>query len=82
MNTQTPPKHRKTKGVISLLAKHGLDENEIRWRETYSGRWMFSRTSPLAFVVPIHPDDEAGKVLLRRGFEVDNMGRDYVYYLR
>jgi|LakMenEpi03Aug12_release.lakeMendotaPanAssembly.Ray.scaffolds.fasta_scaffold3223803_1 hypothetical protein len=80
MSTQSPPKHRKVKGVVALLEKYGIDADEIRW-ESYSGDYMFGRTSPLAFIAPFYPDGEVGKTLRKRGFSADNMGKQFVYYL-
>ena len=79
MRTQSPPKHRKVKGVVSLLEKNGYSVEE--WCPEYSGRWMFGRSSALAFVVSAHPNSAVGEALRKRGFSSDNMGMDWVYYL-
>ena len=78
MRTQSPPKHRKVKGDVSLLEKHGYS---VEWCPEYSGRWMFGRASALAFVASVHPNSAVGESLRKRGFSADNMGMDWVYYL-
>lgn len=48
----------------------------------YSGRGMFGRKSDLAFDSYIHPRSIQGSQLTELGFTYDNMGKDFVYYLR
>jgi hypothetical protein len=48
----------------------------------YSGRGMFGRDSPLAFETEVHPESKEGLKLRALGFIWDNMGLDFIYYLR
>ena len=49
-------------------------------RDGYSGRGMFGAVAKAAFVTDAHPDTAAGRKLKSRGFSVDSMGLDYIYY--
>jgi len=60
-----------------------MDEGEFQLREGYSGRNMAGAKSPLAFVSIIHPSSDLGRYLRSRWpFEFDNMGPDWIYYLK
>lgn len=65
--------------IRAFLAYYDIDFKE---RKTYSGRGMYGRVSPFAFVTYINPRSETG-IRLRDefGLSVDNMGLDYIYYL-
>jgi len=71
------PAVRKAKRVVQAL---GIEAEEY---EGYSGRGMYGDASPYAFTTSTHPNSQAGKDLRKRGgFTFDNMGRDFIYYLR
>lgn len=60
-----------------------MDEGEFQPRADYSGRNMAGAKSPLAFVSTIHPSSSLGlHIRARWPFEFDNMGPDWIYYLK
>lgn len=67
----------KARALKNTLDKEGV---EFSWAEGYSGRWMYGRVSRVAFVCSVHPDSRLGLRLRKRAFQVDNMGKDWVYY--
>jgi len=78
--------HREAKKNLRILKRNVerlLDDEmvEPRWTD-YSGRGMFGKYSALAFACPVHPNDSTGKKLQKWGFSYDNLGMDYIYYLR
>jgi hypothetical protein len=59
-----------------------LDEEGIDYDpRSYSGRRMYGKESSFAFTSDVHPNSEEGHQLQALGLRVDNMGRDYIYYL-
>ena len=57
-----------------------IDSN-LKVIDSYSGRNMFGVKSPLAFRSSVHPRTTEGQSILNLGFQVDNLGLDWVYYL-
>jgi hypothetical protein len=65
-----------------LFAKHDI---EYEVYEGYSGRGMYGNNSPLAYSLPDsydNPRSDIGKALKRLGFQADNLGMGWIYYLR
>lgn len=59
-----------------------IAEDDLRIYVGYSGRGMEGKESPLAIVTEIRPRSAQGEELTNLGFYSDNLGRDYIYYLR
>ena len=56
-------------------------DSALKVLDSYSGRNMFGVKSPLAFRSSVHPRTTEGQSILDHGFQVDNLGLDWVYYL-
>lgn len=48
----------------------------------YSGRGMFGQISPYAFSCRVHPFSPDGQRLQAMGLTYDNLGYDWIYYLK
>ena len=57
-------------------------EDEFTEYEGYSGRGMYGSKSPFAFSSNIYPKSVVGEKFQKLGFFWDNLGVDFIYYLR
>lgn len=62
------------------VAADFVDDFEIY--EGYSGSGMYGRKSLAAFTTSLGPNTNQGKSIQGLGFTVDNLGLDYIYYLK
>ena len=68
--------------VESLRAKvEEITDGNFEVYESYSGRGMFGEDSEFAFTTPYCPNSDIGQELKALGFAVDNLGRNFIYYL-
>lgn len=81
MDTATKEARKTARRLANLRAKVENLVDDAETYEGYSGRGMFGAKSPYAFTTGLRPHAEEGKKLLKLGFRVDSLGRDFVYYL-
>ena len=60
-----------------LFDEHGWD---FTIYEHYSGRGMFGRYARFALTTSTRPESPLGRALKSRGFAVDSLGMDFIYY--
>ncbi len=78
----TTPETEKLKKKVSRMLDTDGEGAELDEYKGYAGRGMYGKASPLAFVTGTSPGSTMGKKFVKMGFTVDNMGLDYIYYLK
>ena len=66
--------------ITAAKNRFGYDVEEY---ENYSGRYMYGKEARSAITTQYSPNSSEGKRFLKdTGALVDNMGKDYIYYIR
>jgi hypothetical protein len=63
------------------IARLCTEKEEYVPRNGYSGRGMYGKESPFAFLSCVSPSSIIGEKLLKKGLLVDNLGKGWIYYL-